>query len=160
MRPKTFLIAAIMLTCAGTSMAQPMHAPSSGVEVVQPWARASAGQTGAAYMMLKNDGDTDDKLIAVSTAAAAKAELHNMTMEGDVMRMRSVDGIPVKAHGSAELKPGGLHVMLMGLKAPLKQGDSIPVTLTFEKAGKVSVQVPVQPAGAAAPAMGGMHMGH
>jgi copper(I)-binding protein len=159
MRPKAFLIAASVLTYAGASMAQHMHTSSSGVEVVQPWARASAGQTGAAYMTLKNNGATDDKLIAASTAAAAKAELHNMIMDGDVMRMRPVDGIPVKAHGAAELKPGGLHVMLMGLKAPLKQGDSIPVTLTFEKAGKVSVQVPIQAAGAAAPAMGGMNSG-
>jgi copper(I)-binding protein len=137
-------------------------AQSAGkITVEAPWARASAGTTGAAYLTVKNAGDAEDRLVAVSTPAAAKAEIHTTTMEGDVMKMRPVDAVPVAAHGTAELKPGGLHVMLMELKAPLKQGDTIPLTLKFEKAGDVPVTVAVQGVGAAGPgSMGNMPMGN
>jgi copper(I)-binding protein len=130
----------------------PAHAQhKSAIEIAEPWARASAGTTGAAYMTLRNTGDAADRLIAASSPAAGKTELHTMTMEGDVMRMRPVAGIEVKPHGSTELKPGGLHVMLMGLKGPLKPGDRLALTLKFEKAGEVSVEVPVRAAGAMGP---------
>lgn len=121
------------------------------INVEAPWARASTGTTGAAYLTVKNDGDAADRLVAVSTPAAGMAELHTMTMDGNVMKMRPVDAIPVAAHGTAELKPGGLHVMLMELRAPLKQGESFPLTLKFEKAGDVQVSVAVQGVGASGP---------
>jgi copper(I)-binding protein len=153
------------LAAAGLFTFSPAHAqssPKTPIEVVQPWARASGGTTGAVYLTLKNGGNVDDKLVAASTPAADKTELHSMRMEGDVMKMRPVHEIPVKAHGSAELKPGGLHVMLMGLKAPWKEGDKIAVTLKFEKAGEVNLEVPVLAVSAgqpgAMPAIGGMHM--
>ena len=131
------------------------------ITVEAPWARASTGSTGAAYLTVKNAGDAEDRLLAVSTPAAAKAEIHTTTMDGNVMKMRPVDAVPVAAHGTAELKPGGLHVMLMELKAPLKQGDTIPLTLKFEKAGDVPVTVAVQGVGAAGPgSMGNMPMGN
>jgi copper(I)-binding protein len=154
------LIIAFALLGPASAGAQAMHGAMSPIHVGQPWARASAGQTGAAYMTLKNEGPADDKLVSASSPVATKTELHSMTMEGDVMKMRPVEDIPVKSHGSAELKPGGLHIMLMGLKAPLKQGDKIVLTLKFEKAGEMTVEVPVQAAGAGAPAMGGMDHGH
>ena len=136
--------------------------PTGKIRVDTPWARASAGTTGAVYFTVRNDGDGDDRLLAVSTPAAGKADLHSMAMDGNVMKMRGVDAVPVAAHGTAELKPGGLHVMLMELKAPLKQGESFPLTLKFEKAGDVLVNVAVQGMGATGPAASAPagHMNH
>jgi copper(I)-binding protein len=139
-----------------------------GLTIEHPWARPTgAGQaTGGAYMKIVNGGG-DDKLLSVSSDAAKSVELHEMKMEGDVMKMRQVDGIALKAGQSVELKPGGYHVMfvglkaplkaggyhvmLVGLKAPLKVGDKIPAKLKFERAGEVDVTLNVDAAGAAAP---------
>ena len=120
------------------------------ITVEGPWARASAGpaKAGAAFMTVNNAGAAVDKLIAASTTVADKAELHTHIKEGDIMRMRPVDAIDVPAGGVAELQPGGLHVMLMGLKQPLKEGEAFPLTLTFEKAGQLTVEVMVMGAGA------------
>ena len=124
-----------------------------GLTIEHPWARpTAAGQAaGGAYMKIVNAG-TDDKLVSISTDAAKSVELHEMKMEGDVMKMRQVDGgIALKAGQTVELKPGGYHVMLLGLKAPLKVGDKIPAKLKFEKAGEVDVTLNVDAPGAAAP---------
>jgi copper(I)-binding protein len=118
------------------------------IEIDHPWARASAGKTGVAYLTIVNRGTTDDRLVSASTPVAEKAEPHSTTSDNGVMKMRPVDGIDVKAGGKAELKPGGLHLMLMGLKAPLKAGQSFPLTLTFEKAGAIDATVAVEKAGA------------
>lgn len=139
-----FAAALVVPAAAFAQTASPIH-------VDQPWARASAGQTGAAYLTVRNDGDAPDKLLAVRTPAAGKAELHTMAMDGNVMKMRPVLDIPVAAHGTAQLKPGGMHVMLMDLRTPLKQGDKFPLTLKFEKAGDVSVEVSVEGVGAMGP---------
>ena len=85
------------------------------------------------------------------------AEMHEMAMDGSVMRMRQVDAIDLPAGQAVELKPGGLHIMLMDLKAPLKAGDTVPLTLRFEKAGEHTVQVPVRAAPAAAASGHGHH---
>jgi copper(I)-binding protein len=129
------------------------HANKPAIEIDAPWARASAGMTasGAGYMTMRNTGAAGDRLIAASTPAAARTELHTMAMDGDVMRMRRVEAIDIPAGGTAELKPGGLHVMLFGLKQPLKDGDRIPLTLRFEHAGELTVQLGVRAAGAGAP---------
>ena len=122
------------------------------LSIGHPWARPTgAGQaTGGAYMKIANAGG-DDKLLSVSSDAAKSVELHEMKMEGDVMKMRQVDGIVLKAGQTVELKPGGYHVMLVGLKAPLKVGDKIPAKLKFEKAGEVDVTLNVDALGADAP---------
>lgn len=132
-------------------------AQSGQVTVENPFARPSAGTAGAgaAYMIIHNPGPAD-RLLSAATPAAGRAELHDHIREGDVMKMRRVDSIPVPARGAAELKPGGLHVMLMGLAQPLKTGDTFALTLTFEKAGTVTVQVPVKEMGAGAPMPHGM----
>jgi periplasmic copper chaperone A len=130
------------------------------ITVEGPWARASAGpvRNGVAFMTLSNAGTTDDKLIAAaSSGVSTKDELHTHIKEGDIMRMRPVDAIDVPAGGVTQLKPGGLHVMLMGLKAPLKEGETFPLTLTFEKSGEVTVDVKVMTAGAMG---GGSMQGH
>lgn len=152
---RTLLIsAAASLLLVGAAQAE--------VSVSNPFSRASAPQAkaGAAFLTLNIDAGTD-KLVSASSPVADRAELHAHLMEGGVARMRPVEGgIPVTAGMPTELKPGGLHIMLIGLKAPLKQGDSFPLTLKFEKAGEVSVTVPVQGPGAMAPMPGHDHGSH
>ena len=126
------------------------------IEVHHPWARASAGpaRAGAAFMGIHNNGAGADRLVAASADISKTAELHTHIRDGDVMMMRRVeDGIPVPAEGVVHLEPGGYHVMFMGLKAPLKEGDTFLLTLTFEKGGTMTVEVEVKGAGA----MGPMH---
>jgi copper(I)-binding protein len=146
MRAKLSLIAgALLLLGVSPALAQ-------GVEVRQPWARASAGANGAAYMTLANPGGEPDRLLSVESPAAERVELHTHIRDGEVMRMRAIDDIPVPAGGEAKLAPGGMHVMLMGLKKPLREGDRLPLTLKFEHAGTKAVEAPVQGIGAPGPA--------
>lgn len=155
---KTILYALVL--CAG--LGQSALAQSAGsIEVTHAWARATAAtaKTGAAYLTLVNKGTSDDRLVAVAGTVAAKAELHVTNAENGVMKMRPLAAVEVKAGGQAELKPGGMHIMLVGLAAPLKEGQQFPLTLTFEKAGTVEVTVTVEKAGAMGDhAMPGMTM--
>lgn len=106
---------------------------------------ADAGGNSAVYMRIVNSGGAADRLVAASTDAAAAVELHESRMVGDVMQMAPVEGgIPVPANGEVELKPGGLHVMLIGLTRDLQPGDTVTLTLTFEGAGAVTVEAPVR----------------
>lgn len=109
------------------------------------WARATPGgaKSGAAYVEIENKGDQPDKLLGAAADIAEMVEIHKMSMENDVMVMKPAGALDIPAHGKVELKPHGLHIMLMGLKHPLKEGDTFPVTLTFEKAGSVELQVVV-----------------
>lgn len=121
------------------------------ITVSGPWARASAGKVknGAAYVtQIVNNGHQVDRLTGVDTPAAKKASLHTSKMEDDIMKMLPVKAIEVKPGEPAVMKPGGLHIMLMGLKAPLKMGDMFPMTLTFEKAGTLEIKVMVVEPGA------------
>jgi copper(I)-binding protein len=95
-------------------------------------------------MKLENGGDAPDRLLSAKSEVAERASLHESRAEGDVMKMGPVEGgIEVPAHGTAELKPLGLHVMLMGLNRPLKDGETFPMTLVFEKQGEVRIEVKV-----------------
>jgi periplasmic copper chaperone A len=116
------------------------------ISIGHPHARATAaGQpTGGGFMKFENRGSAADKLLSASATVSNSVELHTMSMQGDVMRMRQVEAIELPAGQTVELKPGGLHVMFIGLKAPLKVGDTFPMTLRFEKAGEVTVQVNVE----------------
>ena len=112
-----------------------------------PWARPSIGQTkrSAAYMTIGNGGDANDVLVSAATPVAGTVELHTHIRDGDVMKMRRVEGgIPIAANGTVELKPGGYHIMLLDLKGRLTEGEKIPMTLTFEKAGAVAIEVKIQ----------------
>lgn len=113
------------------------------------WARATpaGAKTGAVYVRIDNHGMEADRLIGVAGAIAAKVEVHNMTMSGDTMQMGPAGEVEIPSHGSVALEPHGLHIMLMGLTKPLNEGDTFPVTLTFEKAGSVDLQVVVEPIG-------------
>jgi copper(I)-binding protein len=140
------LIAAAALVFTAAVQAQP--------KIEHPYARATMpGQpNGGGYLKIDNAGGAADRLVAASADVSRTVELHTMKLEGDVMRMRQIDAIDVPAGQTIELKPGGMHLMFIGLKAPLKAGDSFPVKLRFEKAGERVVEVKVE---AAAPAAGG-----
>lgn len=122
------------------------------------WTRAAGqGAQGGGFLTIRNTGTAADTLVAASSPAAARVELHTSLREGDIMRMRPVENIPVPAGGSVSLAPGGLHMMLIGLTRPLAVGQVIPVTLRFERSGQVTVNMAVQAAGARAPAQQGHH---
>ncbi len=140
-----------------------------GVTVAHPWARATpeGAKVGSAFAEIKTDKDTSDRLVGISSPVAGRAEIHAMTMEGDVMKMRRLDGIDLKPGESVILKPMASHVMLFDLKQPLKEGDLVKLTLTFAKAGPIEVEGTIEPPGAKGPqrsdkqpiddSMGAMH---
>ena len=145
MKKLTVLFAAML--CAAAAQA---HETKVGkLTIVHPYARATAAAqpVGGGYLKITNQG-ADDRLMSATAEVSKAVELHSMAMEGDVMRMRQVDGIALPAGQSVELKPGGLHMMFIGLKAPLKAGAEFPLRLKFEKAGSVTVMVHVEEAGA------------
>jgi copper(I)-binding protein len=130
----------ILLALAASAFAQ-----ESPIRIADPKARPTApGGTGVVYMTIFNRGAADDDLIALATPVADKAEMHRTATENGISRMDAVADLPVKANGSATFGPGGLHIMLTGLKQPLKLGDSFPLALRFAKAGTVTVTVSVQ----------------
>ncbi len=122
----------------------------NGMMIEDPWARATAGsaKNGAAYITIVNNGENGDKLVSVQTDIAKSAELHTHIMENDVAKMREVESIEVPAGATVVLKPGGDHLMLMGLFEPLEEGNPFQVLLTFENAGEIPVEVPVKGVGA------------
>ena len=134
--------------------AQPAPTGAAGdVAVRQPWTRAAGqGTTGAGFMAISNRGAAADRLLSAASPVARALEMHSMARDGDVMRMRPVEGIDIPAGQTVTLRPGGLHLMLVGLSQPLRQGETVPVTLRFERAGEVRVALEVQAAGAREPA--------
>jgi len=100
------------------------------------------------FLKIQNKGNTPDQLISASSPSAGEVQLHEMAMEGNVMKMRQVKDIVVPANGSVELKPGGYHLMFLDLKGPFIAGETVPVKLKFSKAGDVEVKLPVNVAGA------------
>ncbi|MGD9863734.1 MAG: copper chaperone PCu(A)C [Pseudodonghicola sp.] len=155
MSVKTTLFAA---AAAALSFALP--ALAGDIMVQDPYARASTAMSGsgAAFMMLMNHGDQDDRLVSASSDVAKRVELHTHKEDANgVMRMMEVpEGFPIPAGGMHALARGGDHVMLMGLNRPLAQGDIVTLTLTFEKAGEMTIGVPVDLE--RQPAAGGMQM--
>ncbi len=141
---------AVALMAGGLNLALAGDAAVGDILIKEPWARASPVmvKAGAAYMTVENRGAKDDRLVSAAADVADTVELHTHIQDGDVMKMRAVDAIAVPAGGAAELKPGGLHVMLIGLRQPLAEGESFPLTLDFETAGTVTVDVEVRKAGA------------
>ncbi len=163
--PKS-LLAGLALV-ASAALAQPSLAADSykvgALTIEKPFARPSMARNGAAYVTIVNGANQPDRLIRVISPRSGKVEMHTMSMEGDIMRMREVPGIDVPGNGRVEMKPGeGLHIMLMGLNGPLNDGETFPMTLQFERSGKVDLVVPVQKAAAAKPGAAGHtdHSGH
>jgi copper(I)-binding protein len=131
--------------------------------ITQAWSRATpnGAKVAGGYLTIENKGAAADRLIAGSGDVAPRIEVHEMAMNNGVMTMRPLDkGLTIEPGKTVKLAPGGYHLMMFDLKAPLKQGDKVPVTLEFEKAGKVKLSLDVQGVGAQAPdaASGGMEM--
>ena len=124
------------------------------VTVERPWSRATppGAKVGVGFMQLKNAGQAD-RVVGVSSPVAGRVEMHVTIREGDVMKMRQVESFSIPAGGTFELKPGGAHLMLMELKAPLNKGERVPLTLKLEKGGELKVELSVAE-------MGARHAGH
>lgn len=154
-------VAALSLMLAAPAGAQDVKA--GDLVITQPWSRATPGgaKVAGGYLNIENKGAAADRLVGGAADVAGKFEIHEMAMNNGVMTMRPLDkGLVIAPGKTVKLAPGGYHVMLMDLKAPLKQGDKVPVTLEFEKAGKVKVSFDVQGVGAQAPAGAGHSGGH
>ncbi|MCA0302786.1 MAG: copper chaperone PCu(A)C [Proteobacteria bacterium] len=146
-----------LVALVGVAFATPVFAHDykvGSLEISHPWTRATAptAKAGGGYVVITNKGATADRLVAAESNASQKVEIHEMKMDGNVMRMRELaGGLEIPPGGSVMLKPGGYHIMFMELKAPLAKGNKVPVTLVFEKAGKVDVDFAVQDMGSAEP---------
>ena len=123
------------------------------LKINHPWARATAGlaRNGAAYVTLANEGEAVERLLGVTTPVARKARLHGHIVEAGIVKMRPVEAIEVAPGEPVVLKPGGFHIMLMGLEAPLEAGAAFPMTLRFAVAGAIEIEVRVESAGARTP---------
>jgi len=154
---KRHLIAAGALALIGIGAASAHSYSQKDISILHPWARPTAetAKNGAVYLSISNNGQTAETLVSVSTPVAEKSEIHENVEEGGVLKMRAVkDGLKLAPGQSIELKPGGHHIMLIGLKQRLEEGKPFPLTLTFEKGGELAVEVRVErgPASSAKPA--------
>jgi len=150
---RLFLATAVSLV-AVPSTAQDYKLGS--LEITTPWTRATAptARTGGGFMTITNKGTTADRLVSARSTVSEKVEIHEMQMDGSVMRMRELaKGLDIPPGATVMLKPGSYHIMFMELKAPLAKDAKVSVTLVFEKAGSIDVQLNVQ-------AMGAMPQGH
>ena len=128
---------------ANAALAHDYHA--GDLDIAHPWARPlpPVATVGVAYFTVTNKGDTDDVLLSAESPIADKVEIHTHVKEGDLMKMRQLDDLTIPAHGEQKLAPGGLHLMLMGLKEVPAVDTKFPVTLHFKQAGKVEIEVAV-----------------
>jgi periplasmic copper chaperone A len=150
---RILLLLALAILCGATAVARDYKL--GALEISAPWARATppSAPAGGGFLKITNTGSTSDRLVSANSPAAELVQVHEMKMDGNVMRMREVEkGLEIPAGGSVTLAPGSFHLMMMGLKAPLKQGASVPLTLVFEKAGRIDVDLAVEAMGAAGPA--------
>lgn len=150
---RLFLAAAVSVL-ALPALAQDYKVGS--LEITTPWTRATppSARTGGGFMTITNKGTTADRLVSARSNASDKVEIHEVQMDGSVMRMRELaNGLEIAPGATIMLKPGGYHIMFMELKAPIAKDTKVPVTLVFEKAGSVDVQLTAE-------AMGAMPHGH
>lgn len=150
-------LVAALVTAATLALAH--HYTLGAIRIEHPWARATAAtaKTGAAYFVLSNDGEETDRLVSLSTPAAERAEIHvHETVDG-IASMKKLDAVEIVPGSPTVFAPGGLHVMLFGLKAPLAEYATFPLTLAFETAGSITVEVQIEEAGALEPAHEGDH---
>jgi copper(I)-binding protein len=140
--------ASIALAAGKTGQTGPLPPPPPAhpITVERPWARPTSGANGTAavYLTIVNAGADADQLLGATTPVAAQADLHAVTIQGDIVRMREAPVIPIPAEGRIVLRPGAWHIMLTGLKNPLEKHTSFPLTLSFKKAGSLTVEVAVR----------------
>jgi copper(I)-binding protein len=150
-----FAFAAALVAMTASAAAQ-----TGQVKIENAWARATPAGASTAAIYLTLEAPAADKLVSVATPAAREADLHTMSMEGSVMKMRALPGgIDLPAGQKVTLKPGGMHIMLSALTGPLKEGENVPLTLTFAKSGAQQISVPVAKIGAMRPPGGGTGAG-
>ena len=142
---KAVLVATIGLSC--TAYAEKVKVGSIEIEHAYTRATVPGQKVGGGFMKIENKGAADT-LVSATSPISGEVQLHEMTMDGNVMKMRQVKNIVLPAGGTIELKPGGLHIMFMNIQTPLKAGESVPVKLKFAKAGDVEVKMPVDAMGA------------
>jgi hypothetical protein len=146
--------APIALAALAAVPAQAADYDVGSMHISQPWSRATpkGAAAGAAYMTITNKGTAPDRVSCVSDDASAQCQIHSMTMEDGVMKMRPVEGgLEIKPGETVTLKPGSFHVMLLDLKHPLEQGQSVKATLKFDTAGTVDIEYPIAAIGAPVP---------
>ncbi|MEH2609105.1 copper chaperone PCu(A)C [Bradyrhizobium sp. AZCC 1693] len=156
-----FALATLFALLSAPAPAQEVKA--GDLVITQPWSRATPGgaKIAGGFLTIENKGAAPDRLISGAGDIAGKVEIHEMAMNNGVMTMRPLDkSLVIEPGKTVKLAPGGYHLMLMDLKQPFKQGDKVPVTLEFEKAGKVALSLDVQGVGAQAPAGGDMKHDH
>jgi periplasmic copper chaperone A len=148
----TLIAAAALAGLAATAPLSPLRAQAPVIQVSEAWARAttSTARVGGVFLTMTATGAAD-RVVSASSPAAERIELHETIREGDVMKMREVPNLAIQPGQPTVLRPGGHHIMLIGLKKPLNRGDTFPLTITFEKASPVTATVTVQAAGAAQP---------
>ena len=158
---RSFALAALLAALFAVP-ARAEEVKAGDLVISQAWSRATpkGAKTAGGYLTIENKGSTPDRLVRESGDIAGKVEVHEMAMNNGVMTMRPLDkGLVIEPGKTVKLAPGGYHLMMFDLKGPLKQGDKVPVTLEFEKAGKVTLSLDVQGVGAPAPAgSSGGHM--
>jgi hypothetical protein len=157
------LLGAALLMALPAAAVRGQEVKAGDLVITQAWSRATPGgaKIAGGYLTIENKGTAADRLIGGSGEVAGKIEVHEMAMNNGVMTMRPLDkGLAIEPGQTVKLAPGGYHLMLFDLKEPLKQGDKVPITLEFEKAGKVKLSLDVQGIGAQGPgaASGGMEM--
>src|ERR1700733_1469447 len=147
-------VALLAAQMAGAQLARAADYDVGSIHISQPWSRATpkGAASGAGYMTVTNKGTAPDRVSCVSSDASAQCQIHTMTMEDGVMKMRPVEGgLEILPGQTITLKPGGFHIMLLDLKHPLEQGQSVKATLKFDHAGTVDVEYPIAGIGAPAP---------
>ena len=140
---------ALGITFSGAALAQTASVGAIKIENAYTRATVPGQQVAGGFMKIENKGAAD-QLISASSPVSGEVQLHEMAMDGNVMKMRQVKDIAVPAGGAVELKPGGLHLMFMNIKTPLAAGETVPVKLKFAKAGEVEVKMPVNAMGGGA----------
>jgi copper(I)-binding protein len=158
------LVLLIASTLLGSTLLASAHEFKLGDLVIgHPWSRATPGgaKVGGGYLTITNNGSAPDKLLSATTAAADHVEIHEMATKDGVMTMRhQPNGVTIEPGKTVAFAPGGYHLMLMGLKGPLKEGDRLKATLAFEKAGPIDVTINVEGIGAQHPAPAEDHSQH
>jgi copper(I)-binding protein len=135
---------------------------AGSLEIIAPWSRATpkGAPTAIGYMTIKNDGTTPDRLVGGSVEVAREFQLHSMVMENGVAKMRELKAVDIAAGQTVAFKPGGSHIMFVGLKQPLHEGEHVKGTLSFEHAGTVQIEYDVQGIGAERPPQDMQHTSH
>jgi hypothetical protein len=162
MKLRGYLTSILSLLLLSGGMVHSQTARQNSIVIEHPWSRATpaGAKNGAVYATVINSGNSDDSLIGAATPVGGQVQFHSVVEENGVSRMRELPAVEVRPGAKVTFGPGGMHIMVVGLKEPLKEGQSFPMTMTFEKAGKIDVMVPVAKVGARqGPAMDSMTHG-